>query len=75
MRMRGKTYGPAGQSHAVRRVRKRARQCLALFAGAWGVPNKQSERPEGTERWKGISVKDIPFHCLQKMVHKYMMLI
>ncbi len=37
------------------------------FAGAWGVPNKQSERPEGTERWKEISVKDIPFHCLPRL--------
>ena len=28
------------ESHAVRRVRKIAR---AIFAGVWGVPNKQSE--------------------------------
>lgn len=43
-------------SYAERHNRKRAGGgAVANFAGVWGVPNKQSSRPEGTERWKGKS--------------------
>lgn len=52
------------QSHTARCVRKKA---AAHFAGAWGVPNKQSERPAGTERWIAIFVKNIVIHCLQRL--------
>ena len=43
----------------------RSQKSGAVFAGAWGVPNKQSDRAGGEGAAVEISQRDIPTDCLQ----------
>ena len=56
-----KPIGDLALFYSLRRVRKKAQ---AIFAGVWGVPNKQSERTFGARSMERNVQKDIPFHCL-----------
>ncbi len=49
----------------------RSQKSRAIFAGVWGVPNKQSDRAGGAGTAVGISQRDIPTDCLQRLAEPF----